>query len=91
MQSFFNFLALSSFITSMAVFGGGAYLYLYADELIDNITTDLVKDILPKLTVDAHIPDVGGLVEVVGDDLVPQVPTPPLMPAIGVPIGPLFN
>ncbi len=91
MQSFFNFLALSSFIASTAVLGGGAYLYIHADEFIDNIMTDLVQDILPKLTVDALIPDVGGLGTAVGGDLLPQVPSPPLMPSIGVPMGTPFN
>ena len=84
MQSFFNFLAVSSFIASTAVLSGGTYIYIHADEFIDNIMTDLVQDILPKLTV-------GGLGTVVGGDLVPQVPPPPIMPSIGVPMDTTFN
>lgn len=48
MQKLINFLAVTSFIVSAGVVGGGVYLYKNQDAIIDDIkeqVTDAVKDL----------------------------------------------
>ena len=43
MQKLFNVLALSSFVVSAAVVGGGAYVYLNKDAMIENAKEKVAK------------------------------------------------
>ena len=56
MQTIINVLALSSFAISASVVGGGAYLYLNKDAIIENVkeqvvnaATGAISDSLPEL------------------------------------------
>ena len=49
MQKIVNVLALSSFVVSAAVVGGGAYVYLNKDALIENVKERL-QLLLQKLS-----------------------------------------
>ena len=64
MQKLINVLALSSFVVSAAVVGGGTWLYLNKDVMLEearenvaNAAVDAVSGALPGL-LDAAIPDV---------------------------------
>ena len=63
MQTIINVLALSSFAISASVVGGGAYLYLNKDAIIENVKeqvvnagTGAISDSLPEL-VDGAVPE----------------------------------
>ena len=55
MQSLINVLALSSFVVSAAVVGGGVYLYNSKDTLIEKAKSQVLSSILPP-TPDVKIP-----------------------------------
>jgi hypothetical protein len=64
MQKLINVLALSSFAVSAAIVGGGTYLYLNKDDMIqqvkENVTkhaTEAITDALPGL-LDASMPEI---------------------------------
>ena len=64
MQKLINVLALSSFLVSAAVVGGGVYIYLNQDPLIEKAKSQVMEsiaDILP-----------GALTGGLGGDLVPN-------------------
>jgi len=64
MQNLINVLALSSFVVSAAVVGGGVYIYTNKDPLIEkamNQVMESVTDVLP-----------GALTGSLGDSLVPN-------------------
>ena len=63
MQTIINVLALSSFAISASVVGGGAYLYLNKDSIVENVkeqvinaATGAIADSLPDL-MDQAIPE----------------------------------
>ena len=75
MQKVINVIALLSGLTSLAVIGGGVYLYKNADVMIEeareniaNAAVEAVSGALPGL-IDAAMPDIP---EVTG----PAIPTP---------------
>ena len=51
MQKLFNVLALSSFVVSAAVVGGGAYVYLNKDAMIENAKEKVAKQQQKQLLV----------------------------------------
>ena len=66
MQKIINVLALSSFVVSAAVVGGGAYVYLNKDAMIENAkakiaaaATDAIAGALPGM-MDAAMPELPG-------------------------------
>ena len=74
MQKLINVLALSSFVVSAAVVGGGAYVYLNKDAMIEdakekitNAATEAIAGALPGM-LDAAMPELpnvtGGAVPV---------------------------
>ena len=76
MQTIINVLALSSFAISASVVGGGAYLYLNKDSIIEN-----VKDQVVSAATGAITDSLPGLM----DGAVPELPTTtgpafPMMP-----------
>ena len=79
MQKLINVLALSSFLVSAAVVGGGVYIYLNKDPLIEKAKSQVMEsiaDILP-----------GALTGGLGGDLVPN-PTQ-LLPSPSETIAPV--
>ena len=66
MQKVINVLALSSFVVSAAVVGGGVYVYLNKDAMIEdakekitNAATEAIAGALPGL-IDAAMPELPG-------------------------------
>ena len=49
MQKLINVLALSSFIVSLTVVGGGVYLYTQKDAIIDNVKSNIMKSVMPSI------------------------------------------
>ena len=83
MQKLINVLALSSFVVSAAVVGGGIYVYLNKDAMIENAkekittaATEAIAGALPGL-IDAAMPEIpgatGGAIPV-GEDMGGSVP-----------------
>ena len=66
MQKLINVLALSSFVVSAAVVGGGAYVYLNKDAMIENAkekimsaATEAIAGALPGM-MDSALPELPG-------------------------------
>ena len=66
MQKLINVLALSSFVVSASVVGGGVYVYLNKDAMIEdakekitNAATEAIAGALPGL-IDAAMPELPG-------------------------------
>ena len=66
MQKLINVLALSSFVVSASVVGGGVYVYLNKDAMIENAkekitnaATEAIAEALPGL-IDAAMPEIPG-------------------------------
>ena len=64
MQTIINVLALSSFAISASVVGGGAYLYLNKDSIVENVkeqvinaATGAIADSLPDLMDQDTVPE----------------------------------
>ena len=88
MQKLINVLALSSFVVSASVVGGGVYVYLNKDAMIENAkekitnaATEAIAGALPGL-IDAAMPEIpsttGGAIPI-GEDkggLVPGMRLP---------------
>ena len=49
MQKLINVLALSSFVVSLTVVGGGVYLYSQKDAIIDNVKSNIMKSVMPSI------------------------------------------
>ncbi len=49
MQKLINVLALSSFVVSLTVVGGGVYLYTQKDAIIDNVKSNIMKSVMPSI------------------------------------------
>ena len=73
MQKLINVLALSSFVVSLTVVGGGVYLYTQKDAIVDRIQTKVMD------AVTGAVPDMlgGSLPKTTGSAL-PLPPTPPM-------------
>ena len=61
MQTFFNILALSSFVVSAVTVGGGVYVYTNKDNIIESVKQNIMGELLPgELPGDLNsIPSVG--------------------------------
>ena len=66
MQKLINVLALSSFVVSGAIIGGGVFVYVQKDAIIDKVKDSIKEQVLGGVT-DA-LPDMVG-------DAVPDLPT----------------
>ena len=49
MQKLINVLALSSFVVSLTVVGGGVYLYTQKDAIIENVKSKVMEAVLPSI------------------------------------------
>ena len=66
MQKIINVLAVSSFVISLSVVGGGVYLYTQKDAIIDGVK---------EKVMDAVMPDIGGgIMESIPDLTGPAIP-----------------
>jgi len=79
MQKLVNVIALLSGLVSLSVVGGGAYLYLNKDALIDQVKEKATKQITEAIAgalpgmLDSAMPELPG----VTGGAVPGLPTPP--------------
>ena len=66
MQKIVNLIALLSGLTSLAVIGGGTYLYLNKDAMIEDVRTKATEEITKAITealpgmIDSAIPELPG-------------------------------
>ena len=65
MQKIINVLAISSFVISLSVVGGGVYLYTQKDAIIDGVKSKIMKAVMP---------DIGGGIS----DAIPELTGPAL-------------
>jgi len=49
MQKIINVLAVSSFVISLSVVGGGVYLYTQKDAIIDGVKSKVMKSVMPDM------------------------------------------
>ncbi len=49
MQKIINVLAISSFVISLSVVGGGVYLYTQKDAIIDGVKSKVMKSVMPNI------------------------------------------
>ena len=49
MQKIINVLAISSFVISLSVVGGGVYLYTQKDAIIENVKSKVMKSVMPNI------------------------------------------
>ena len=49
MQKIINVLAISSFVISLSVVGGGVYLYTQNDAIIDGVKSKVMKSVMPSI------------------------------------------
>ena len=49
MQKIINVLAISSFVISLSVVGGGVYLYTQKDAIIDGVKSKVMKSVMPDI------------------------------------------
>jgi len=87
MQLLINVLALSSFIVSGAIVGGGYYIYSNKEAIIDTVKAQVMAEVTGGLMPD--IPALGGAdLPIAGDSVVPGgvMEAPASIPAI-----PSFN
>ena len=74
MQKFINVLAVSSFVISLSVVGGGVYLYTQKDAIIDGVKSKVMKSVMPDLGND--------LGKINPDSTGPALPTQPTLPKL---------
>ena len=66
MQKLINVLALSSFVVSLTVVGGGVYLYTQKDAIIENAKSKILKSVMPDIG--------GGITDALPKSTGPAVP-----------------
>ena len=66
MQKIINVLAVSSFVISLSVVGGGVYLYTQKDAIIDGVKSKVMKSVMPDLG--------DGLGKIIPDSTGPAIP-----------------
>ena len=66
MQKIINVLAISSFVISLSVVGGGVYLYTQKDAIIDGVKSKVMKSVLPSIG--------GGITDAIPKSTGPAVP-----------------
>ena len=68
MQKIINVLAISSFVISLSVVGGGVYLYTQKDAIIDGVKSKVMKSVMPSIG--------GGITVAIPDMTGPALPSP---------------
>ena len=79
MQTLINVLALSSFVVSAAVVGGGVYIYTNKDPLIEKVKGQIMESVTDSIP--------GALVGGLGGSMVPN-PTELITNPLETPTGP---
>ena len=69
MQKIINVLAVSSFVISLSVVGGGVYLYTQKDAIIDGVKSKVMKSVMPSIG--------GGITDAIPKSTGPAIPTLP--------------
>ena len=68
MQKIINTIAILSFVGVAGIIGGGAYVYVQKDAIIDGIKSKVMDSVMPDLG--------GGLTELIPKSTGPALPTP---------------
>ena len=68
MQKIINVLAISSFVISLSVVGGGVYLYTQKDAIIENVKCKVMKSVMPSIG--------GGITDAIPKRTGPALPSP---------------
>ena len=66
MQKIINVLAVSSFVISLSVVGGGVYLYTQKDAIIDGVKSKVMKSVMPSIG--------GGITDAIPKTTGPAIP-----------------
>ena len=66
MQKIINVLAVSSFVISLSVVGGGVYLYTQKDAIIDGVKSKVMKSVMPDIG--------GGITDAIPKTTGPAIP-----------------
>jgi len=74
MQKIINVLAISSFVISLSVVGGGVYLYTQKDAIIDGVKSKVMKSVMPSIG--------GGITDALPKSTGPALPTPGQLPKL---------
>ena len=74
MQKIINVLAISSFVISLSVVGGGVYLFVQKDAIIDGVKSKVMKSVLPSIG--------GGITDALPKSTGPAIPTPSQLPKL---------
>ena len=72
MQTFFNILALSSFVVSAVTVGGGVYVYTNKDNIIESVKQNIMGELLP-----GELPTGVNSIPSVGETPTTTLPTTP--------------
>ena len=85
MQKIVNVLAVASSVVSLAVVGGGAFVYVQRDAIIEDIKNKALESVIGG----AGVPDVGefgGELPTGSNDLAPIAPNQAVSPAPSAPV-----
>ena len=74
MQKIINVLAISSFVISLSVVGGGVYLFVQKDAIIDGVKSKVMKSVMPSIG--------GGITDALPKTTGPALPTQPTLPSL---------
>ncbi len=66
MQKIINVLAISSFVISLSVVGGGVYLFVQKDAIIDGVKSKVMKSVMPSIG--------GGITDAIPKSTGPAIP-----------------
>jgi len=66
MQKIINALAISSFVISLSVVGGGVYVYTQKDAIIDGVKSKVMKSVMPSIG--------GGITDAIPKTTGPAIP-----------------
>ena len=66
MKNIINVLAISSFVISLSVVGGGVYLYTQKDAIIDGVKSKVMKSVMPSIG--------GGITDAIPKTTGPAIP-----------------
>ena len=69
MQTFINVLALSSFVISASIVGGGFYVYSNKDSIIESVKENIMGELLP-----GELPTGVNSIPSVGETPTPSLP-----------------
>ena len=74
MQKIINVLAISAFVISLSVVGGGVYLYTQKDAIIEGVKSKVMKSVMPSIG--------GGITDAIPKSTGPALPTPGQLPKL---------